>query len=237
MLNPAVRNFISIPLIINILVFGGLFYYFAQYGYQKLSFISDVSLPSWLHWLSTLLSVIQKFIFLLYIGILVSTFTMIATLCANLIAAPFNGLLSEAYAKKVLKQEVPSEPFLTMVWHSIKRELKKLLYYILRGIVVLVLAAIFYFIPGLNLCIPLLFLWLSSWMLAVEYIDYPADNQLVSFKELKVKMKQNKMLLLGFGLTLTGLSAIPVVNLFVMPSAVLGATKLWHQDMIGSPLS
>lgn len=229
-LHPKVRHFTLIPLLINFLVFAGLFYYFADIGFNKLSFLSGEYLPAWLSWLGGMLKYIRYFLIMIYLSILLTVFAVLATLCANILGAPFNGLLSEAYSK-VLGHTPPTQPFWQMVIQTLKRELLKLLYYLPRGIFILILAVIFYFIPGLNITIPLLFLWFSSWMLAVQYIDYPADNHHVSFSALKKIMKQNRVLLLGFGLMFTLLSTIPVINLFVMPSAVLGATKLWHSHL------
>lgn len=229
---PEVRLYIIIPLLINFLVFATLFYFFAQYGISKLDFLNVDTLPSWLQWkwIGSILSAIKVFLLMLYFGILLALFTMLATICANILGAPFNGLLSEAYATK-LGYKPPPISFGRMIGLTLKRETIKLLYYLPRGLLVLILAGILYFIPLLNLAIPVLFLWFSSWMLSVQYIDYPADSAQIPFKATLVQMKANKILMLGFGLTLTLLSAIPVVNLFVMPSAVLSATKLWHMNI------
>lgn len=230
MTQPKVRLFIIIPLLINILVFALLFYYFAQYGAAKLSFLTSHSLPSWLSWLEGILSYIKTFLLMLYLGILLTVFTILATLCANIIGAPFNGMLSEAYST-ALGHKPPFVKFWPMVGKSLLREMIKFFYYLPRGILLVVCAGIFYFIPILNLTIPVLFLWFSSWMLAVQYIDYPADNDQIAFSDLLNKMKANRAVLLGFGLTFTLLCTIPIVNLFVMPAAVLGATKMWHQTI------
>lgn len=232
MFHPKVRLFIIIPLVINFLVFASLFYYFAQYGMHKLDFLNLQALPTWLQWewLGKIFVFIKGFLLLLYFSILLSAFTILATVCANIIGAPFNGLLSEAYST-ALGLKPPPVTLLRLAISALKRESIKLLYYIPRAVGVVIIAVILYFVPVVNLAIPALFLWFSSWMLAVQYVDYPADNEQIPFKTTLKRMKKNKALLLGFGLTLTLLGAIPVVNLFVMPSAVLGATALWHEKI------
>ncbi len=225
--HPGVRHFIYIPLLINLLVFGGLFYYCAQYGLDKLSFLSP-NLPSWLNWLGGILSFIKGIIVFAALTILIGIFTILATLGATLLAAPFNGLLSESYSK-ALGVSVPTQPFIQMIHKTLSRELVKLLYYIPRLLLLGIAVVVLYFIPVANLAIPILFFWFSAWMMAIQYIDYPADNHHIRFKDMLINLKQHRAQVLGFGCTVALLSSIPFLNLIVMPAAVLGATRLWEQ--------
>lgn len=228
--HPKVRHFIYVPIIINLIIFSVIFYYGAQYAYHKLSFLSP-TLPSWLHWLSGFLTFIKNtllfFIFTLSIGII----TLASTLCANLIAAPFNGLLSEAFSK-ALNATLPNRSLGQTISQTISRELVKFLYYLPRAILLGIVAVILYFLPPVNLIIPVLFYWFSAWMMAIQYIDYPADNFHINFSTTMKKLKERRMLCLGFGLTVTLLSSIPFVNFIVMPAAVISATRLWHEKLI-----
>ena len=66
-------------------------------------------------------------------------------------------------------------------------------------------------------------------MQALQYVDIPMSNRGLVFKDVKAECAGSRLLSLGFGAGVTVLAAIPVVNLFVMPAAVAGATALYIQ--------
>src|SRR5687768_9453686 len=84
---PGLKRFVIIPLIINILLFTGLFlllrYLVVEFNDWFINF-----LPTWLHWLSILLWVV---FFLGFFVIIIYTFVTIT----NLLSAPFNSFLAE----------------------------------------------------------------------------------------------------------------------------------------------
>ena len=47
-----------------------------------------------------------------------------------------------------------------------------------------------------------------------------------SFKQLKMFMSNNKFTSLGFGMAVMLALMIPILNIFVAPAAVIGATRL-----------
>jgi CysZ protein len=72
-------------------------------------------------------------------------------------------------------------------------------------------------------------------MMAIQYKDYPFDNNKISFTQMKDILKKNKGLSYSFGITVAVFSMIPIVNLVVMPVAICGATALWvdyYQDKV-----
>jgi CysZ protein len=74
-------------------------------------------------------------------------------------------------------------------------------------------------------------LMFSAWMLTLEYCDYPMGNHNMRFKAQRTLIGRKKLLGLGFGgATLLG-TMIPLVNFFVMPAAVAGATALWVSQL------
>ncbi len=66
-------------------------------------------------------------------------------------------------------------------------------------------------------------------MMSIQYTDYPADNDRLSFKRLRQLLSQNRVLTLGFGASVTVATMIPGINLFVMPAAVCGASIMWAE--------
>jgi CysZ protein len=221
---PELRRFVLIPLIINILVFTAAIWF----GISQFDSLLDWMLPGgdswWAEYARAALWVLFTVIVLL---ILFFTFTLLA----NLIGAPFNGLLSEKVEIYLSGEGLDSEgdirDFLSTVLPSIMSEVKKILYYIsiAAGIFLLLL------IPGLNILSPILWAAYTSWMFTTEYTAYPMENHRMYFSQIRRKLKSHKALSFGFGLAVMIMSAIPFINFFVMPVAVSGATALWAERL------
>ncbi|HEY9199821.1 MAG TPA: sulfate transporter CysZ [Gammaproteobacteria bacterium] len=220
---PGLRRFVVIPLLVNTLLFTGLMFA-AVYGFERLLDYLLSFLPDWLHWLQYLLWPLFAVSVLL---ILVYSFTLIA----NLIAAPFNGVLAEAVEKHLggqsLEQTGNWRALLADIVPSLLSELQKLGYFGLRALPLLLL----FVIPGINLAAPVLWTVFSAWMLALEYADYPLGNHGLKFRDQRPRLRGRRLLTLGFGLGVLGLMLIPVVNFVAMPAAVAGVTALWVREL------
>ena len=64
-------------------------------------------------------------------------------------------------------------------------------------------------------------------MMAIQYADYAADNNQLSFPELRARLASARGQALLFGMVVYLILAIPVVNLFLIPIAVAGGTVFW----------
>ena len=113
-----------------------------------------------------------------------------------------------------------------VVPRSLGRECRKIVYYLPRLIGLLLLTLI----PVVNLVASPLLLVFGVWMMAVQYIDYQADNDQVGFIDMLRWMRGHRGVSLGFGLPVYVGMLIPLVNLLVMPSAVAGSTLLWVRE-------
>ncbi|WP_114193212.1 sulfate transporter CysZ [Edaphovirga cremea] len=216
---PGIKRYVIMPLLINILLMGGAFWWlFSKLG-QWIPAIMD-RVPDWLQWLSYLIWPIAVISILLVFSYLFSTI-------ANWIAAPFNGLLAEQLEGQLSGNPLPDSGILGIVKdlpRIMKREWLKLMYYLPRAIVLLVL----YFIPGIGQTVaPVLWFLFSAWMLAIQYCDYPFDNHKVSFPLMRSALRKNKVDNLQFGALISVFTMIPILNLVIMPVAVCGATAMW----------
>ncbi len=214
-----VRRYVAIPLTINVLLFcGGIYLAYGQTN-SLITMLVDW-LPGWLDWLSWLA---WLFFGLLMLVLVFYTFTLVA----NLVASPFNSLLSEKLEQKITGNIPPSGgrliETLRGISGAITSELKKFAYLITRAIPLV----IFSFIPVVNIAAPPLWFAFGAWMLALEYMDYPMGNHGFTFNELRMIVKKKRNLMLGFGSVITVMTMIPVLNFLAMPVAVAGATKLW----------
>ncbi len=220
---PGIRPFVLIPLLVNILVFSLLIWV----GIDQFELLMDRFLPgdeSWLSWLRWLLWPLFAIAIVL---IVFYTFTVIA----NLIAAPFNGLLAEK-VERYLGGELPQQPggmkqLMKDMVPALLSELRKMGYFLLRAIPLLLL----FVIPVVNLAAPFLWLAFSAWFLALEYGDYPMANHGLTFKAQHQRLKQARFTALVFGGSLTLLMMVPLLNFLAMPAAVAGATVFWHERL------
>ncbi len=218
-LRPGLRRFVLIPLAINTLIFSLL----GWLGASQFQTLMDWLLPqsSWLDFLRWLLWPL----FALAMALVVFyTFTVVA----NLIAAPFNGMLAER-VEQLLAGEAPtgdSGGLLKDLLPALLSELRKLGYFMLRAVPLLVL----FLIPVINVAAPFLWLAFSAWFLALEYADYPMANNGLSFPQQHERLKGIRLIALGFGGGVTVLMMIPLLNFLAMPAAVAGATVLWHEQ-------
>lgn len=212
--SPGIKRFIIIPFIINL----SLFSLATLLLSNQLDDWIEQLLPGWLSWLEWLIWPLLAITMLL---IVFYTFTVIA----NLIAAPFNSLLSAKVEALLTGQEpsdINTEKFFKLMIRTIKSELQKILYAIKWFIPLVIMT----FIPGINIIAPFLWILFASWFFALEYSDYPLANRGYFFDKVKIYNQENRMRALGFGTGVFILTSIPFVNFFAMPVAVLGATKL-----------
>lgn len=222
LLLPGLRRYLAIPLLINVLVFSGAIWL----GIDQFQLLLDRFLPQseWLVWLRWLLWP------LFALTILLLTFYGF-TLVANFIAAPFNGLLAER-VEEMLTGHPPSDPgggLLADLIPSLLSELGKFVYFVVRAIPLLLL----FLIPGVNLIAPILWFLFSAWYLALQYADFALSNSGLRFRQQYGLLKRRRFTCIGFGLALTGLMMVPLLNFLAMPAAVVAATLLWVEQRDG----
>lgn len=209
---PGLRRYVVVPVLINVVLFAAVLYFAAGWIH---GFASQL-LPDWLDWLAVVLVPV----FLVLSAIVVFfTFTMVA----NLIASPFNGMLAEAVESRLTGR--PAAPtsvgrIMQDVGIAIASELRKLGYILVRLVPLLLL----FLVPVVG---PLLWAIFGAWMLAIAFIDYPMGNHGLGFVEQRRILGGQRWLGLGFGVAVMTAMTVPVLNFFVMPCAVAGATALW----------
>ena len=221
----SLRLFVVIPLLVNIVIFGSLI----GLGYSLLDEqINQLMgwVPDWLDFIEWILWPLITVAFALMTGYL---FTALALI----IASPFNALLAEKAEELITGKPVDAleglGAALMAIPRGIIREILKLLYYLPMLIFVLLLT----FIPVINTVSPIAWFVLGAWMMSLQFVDYPMDNHQLSFGEVKEAVRSRRMTSLGFGGLVALFASIPIVNFFVVPSAVVGATLFWCEQLQG----
>ena len=214
--SPGIRRYVIVPLLINLLLFGALIWYgytlFTPFVAWLMSFVpSFLEFLEWLIWL--------------FFGLLAAITVFFAfTPVANIVAAPFNALMSEKIEMQLTGRAPSSDiSFAQMAIDAIGSQARKLLYIALWALGLFLVSLI----PLVNLAAPVLWVIFGSWLLSLEYFDYPMGNHDLVFAEQKRQLKERRGIALGFGGGVMVMTSIPVVNFFAMPVAVAGATLLW----------
>lgn len=131
LLTKELKRFILLPVLINFLLFAGIFYLIYQYVFPYThSWTSQ--LPSWLSFLNGLILIIFTISFFL---LFLSMFTVLF----NIVAAPFNGLLAEKAQNLLYQSSIPSLSLIQIAQRTIKRQGQFLSYFIPRFIVMIAL--------------------------------------------------------------------------------------------------
>ena len=215
-----IRRFVVIPVFLNSLVLASLFF-------MAIESVSDLNqyllglLPEWLQWLAWLVKIVTWIILLGF-----SIF--IYSLLANFISAPFNALLAEAVQKhfqQAIQSESPS--LFQMIVQTFSREWAKFVYLTPRWLLLLLLSLV----PGLNLLTAPLWLLFGGWAMTLQYTDYAAENNAMSFPVLRYRLRRNWRQVFTFGLPVYLFMAVPVLNIILVPAAVAGGTRLWMEHL------
>ena len=216
---PGVRIYVIIPLAINLLLFGALIWYgyslFVPFVEWMMSFV-----PGFLDFL-------EWFIWLFFGTLAALTVFFSFTPVANIVAAPFNALMSEKI-EIYLTGKAPTSniSFAKMALDAIGSQLRKLVYILLWALGLFLISLI----PVINLIAPVLWVIFGSWLLSLEYFDYPMGNHDLVFDEEKRQLRDRRGIALGFGGGVMILTSIPIINFVTMPVAVAGATLLWVEQ-------
>lgn len=218
LIKPGIRGYVVIPLFINTLIFTLIIIFGAGLFNDLIELITDRW--AWLEWIRWLL-------WPLFLLICLTIVFFCFSLATNLLCSPFNGFLSEAVQRTLSGQSPAASAggggLLAEMRQSMRSELLKLRYVLLRAIPLLLL----FLIPVIQIAAPAIWFIFASWMLSLEFLDYPMSNNGIVFPAARPILRQHRALALGFGAGITLFAMIPVINFITIPVAVAGATQLW----------
>lgn len=217
--HPKLRIFVLIPFLINLIIFGAAFWFlFTNISDWITGYLGK--LPEFLTWLSYIIWP------LLILTILIA-FSFIFSTLANIIAAPFNGLLAEKTENILINGSINDDGMMDLMKdlpRIFKREMQKLVYILPR----MLLCAALFFIPAFGQTIaPIIWFVFGGWMMVIQYADYPFDNHKIAFDDMKKALRNRPAKSLTFGMVVSFFNAIPILNFIIMPIAVCGATAFW----------
>ncbi|GAL19780.1 sulfate transporter CysZ-type [Vibrio maritimus] len=219
---PGIRRYVLLPLLANIILVGSAMYYL----FSNL----NAWIEGWLGYLPEFLSWLSYILWPLLALTILATFSYFFSTLANFIAAPFNGLLAEKVEEQLTGNKVNDEGLMSVVKdvpRIMAREWRKLLYTLPKAIGLFLLLLI----PAIGQTIgPFAWFIFTAWMLAIQYCDYPFDNHKIPFNDMRLSLKQKQGKAYSFGMLVSLFTAIPILNLFIVPVSVCGATAMWVQE-------
>lgn len=214
----SLRRFVWAPMAISLLVIAALLA--LGYGAVETAVEWVVGLvPVWLDWLGGILAIM-----LYALGIVIAGWMF--SFLAALLASPLLGFLSARAEREAFGEEPEHDENLTRaITGAVIREARKLAYHLPRmaGVFALTL------IPVVNAAAPVFWLAFGAWMLAVQFVDYAAENRGLAFDDTVALLRANRGAALGFGAPIALLLAVPFAALVVIPVAVCGGALLWRR--------
>ena len=221
-----IRWLVIIPTLINLILFSAATWFAAVWVSDWLSFLI-ASVPEWLEWLGWI-------IWLLFALLALVIYAFTFTVFANLIGSPFYGIIAERVIALERgdsnEMQTSASALLTTAWSSFRRELQIIAYMLPRTIGIALVTLVISFVPLINILAPLIAASWAAWSLALQYMDYPADSDELSFTEVRQRAGKQRLLSLSFGLSALVAAAIPLVNLLLLPATVIGGTLLWCRE-------
>jgi len=220
--HPKLYLYLLIPLLITLAVFT----LFASWGIHLFQQTIVHYIPQGNAWYWQILSALLWIVAVLLTTVLVFfAFTAVG----NLIASPFNDLLSEKteYILNGHRDEsrFTWRTFFSDAWLTMLVEFKKIVVFLLGMLLLLLLN----FLPVIG---SLLYAFLSIFwtilFLAVEYCGYVFTRRRMPYGMQRHIIFSNFFLFMGFGCGVFCILAIPFVQFLCIPLGVVGATCLLH---------
>ena len=215
---------IIIPFLINVTVFSSAVYlgldFFGTTVVEQLP-QGDTWYWAALYWMVWTLAVLVTAVLVFF------TFTVVG----NLIASPFNDLLSER-TEQVLSGQTNDEVFtigrfLSDAWQTVMMEAKKMSVFVMAMVLILPLNLL----PGVgNGLYTVLAVSLTLFFLSFEYLGFVMVRKHKFFGEQKSYIFARKFLMLGFSCGVMALLMIPFFQMLCIPLAVIGITRLWCEE-------
>jgi len=207
---------LTLLFLLMLLLSGGAFW-LAQY-------LAHLWLPSADSWYWQLLSWL---LWGIAVALSLLTAAIAFTALGSAAAAPWLDMLAErTEALPGGKVQLREASYLRQVVHSLGNSIRPLFGLLAMGMLALVL----FFIPVVGqIAATVIWTWAGIRFLNYELMDPVASRRGWDFARRKQELGQRRFFYLGFGGMALGLMLVPVLNLLVLPAAVVGLTRILHE--------
>jgi len=221
--NKKLFTYVSLPVLINLVLYALITFLFVRFMSGSLDFLPmDVWYGKFLYFL------------IIGVGVVLLLFLLIFAFVAitNILGAPFYEFLSRK-TSKILKTEDKEEKHTTkenlkILWESFGSGIKRILIFLASQIMLLIISLF----PLIGATIITIFnILITSWFLAMEFLDFEFDRREWTFDQKMQAWKKHRWSMLGFGLGALLGSLLPVFNLIFLPACVVGAS-LYYKEFL-----
>lgn len=228
-LTPRYLPFVAMPLLINIFTLGAG----SIWSWRTLRSLWDNYVAAWLaqylpHWAMVAVDAMGM---LAAIIVILPILYMAFGWLASFFCSPFNGFLAEKITEERRGFINPVNWSPAQLWaltvRTLTRELKRLGYWLPRAVLIWLLG----WVPGMQIFMPLIWFVFASWMAALTFIDYAADNDGLSFDETRTQLTGHRWQALSFGAIAVLCAMVPVMNFLFIPITVAGGTLFWIERL------
>jgi len=220
--NPALIKYFIIPLLLSIIIYVItiiILIYNFKFILNKFLNILDFFTPSFFN--ANFMFILFKYIllFLIIIAVLY-IFILLFTFLLNIIAAPFNEIIT----KKIL---LNFNINLNKNQLKLGSEILRIIMVELKKIILLSAISLSSIIISFIPIIAIFSFILNSFILGFYYIDYSLEVNLYSFKDRLTYIKNNFIYIACFGFSLSLILLVPVLNFIFILYSVAGAAILF----------
>ncbi len=225
--HPGLLVYCAVPALINMIFFGLTLALLAYFGGELKDWLFGLVAGEH-HWfVEFLVTVLRGFIWVIYVLACLIMSAITVYLGGNLLASPFNDLLSEKVEERYTGRPAPPfsmARFLRGLFLTITEELKRLLFYI--GVMVPLLLLHLIPVAG-SIVYMVVSTWFTFYFLTMEFISLPMARRHYGFGQWLKTTRNNFALSTGFGAVATALLWVPLLNFVMIPLAVIGGTLLY----------
>jgi CysZ protein len=207
------------PIVLSAVLFGGAYYLlYRLYSYYAAPLEEIQRFGVVLYYLALVMLTALLFLVIIFLfGKIVSA-----------LAAPFNDMLSQK-TEELINGRSAEQPFsMIALFKDSGRSLAHAFKLLGLYIALLISALVLLLLPGvgafLYACTSIV---ISALMFAFEYLGYAMDRRRLSWRDKTALMRSRFQSVLGFGLGVVAGGYIPVVNVLLIPAAVIGGTLLF----------
>jgi CysZ protein len=225
--HPSLLRFVIIPFLINLFLFSGIVYYGVQFFDR---FVSGL-LPSGEAWYWAIIFYSLWVVAVAVTAVLVFfTFTLVG----NLVASPFNDLLSTRTEELIMGVKLDEKFSLKQFWSDslqiLLTEIKKISVFA----VIMLMLLLLNFLPGIgSVVFSVSAFLLTVFFLVLEYLGFVAFRKRLDFREQRKFIWARFSMSFGFGLGIMALLTLPFLNFICIPLGVVGATLMWCETTGG----
>ena len=221
---PRLYPYVLIPFLINLVVFSLAVWFGLDFFDSTVEAMIPVG-DAW-YW-----SLLYYFLWLIAVLATVLLVFFLFAIIGNLIASPFNDILSEK-TEALITGQCRDEPFEFLVFmrdsmHIFLDELLKISAFLAGMIILFVLLLLPAVGPALYSVLSVV--WIALF-LVVEYTGYIFSRHKLLFKDQRQFIRQRKLASIGFGTGSLCLLAIPFLQFFTIPLGVIGAVHFWYDN-------